>query len=70
MRGRKRLKDPLIFHTVGLRASQWEWLDLWFPGASPTRQLQALFERSEKFWPAGPFVFCKGRKKNDEGDSL
>lgn len=57
MRGRKPSENPLIFKTVGLTVAQWAWLELWHPRASVTRQLSALFERSLKFWPAGPFVF-------------
>lgn len=56
-RGRPKTKNPLLFKTVGLTADQWTWLELWFPGGSPTAQLQELFSRSLKFWPGGPSVF-------------
>jgi len=55
--GRPKSKNPLIFKTVGLTAAQWEWLDLWFPSASPTSQLAELFRRAFKFWPSGPNRF-------------
>lgn len=41
-RGRPASDDKLYFHTVGLTADEWEWLALWFPGASPTVQLRGI----------------------------
>lgn len=55
-RGRKPSPDSLVFKTVGLTPDQWRWLELWFPSSSPTSQLQELFNRAMKFWPAGPFA--------------
>jgi hypothetical protein len=55
--GRPRSKDPLIFKSIGLTASQWEWLQLWFPTGNVTDQLKALHERAVKFWPSGPNRF-------------
>ncbi len=55
--GRPKSSDPLVFVTVGLTRSQWQWLSLWLPGASPTSALRELFSRSMKFWPGGPFCF-------------
>lgn len=71
-RGRPSDPDKLIFITIGLRRSHWEWLSLWFPSGSPTDQIGALFERSMKFWPCGPFVFGHVRKLfiNSCGDSI
>lgn len=69
MRGRKPSPDSLVFKTVGLSADQWAWLEKWSPGASPTHQLRDLVERSQKFWPGGPFVFVKGRSSADSGCS-
>ena len=57
MRGRKPSDDPLIFKTVGLNAAQWAWLDLWHCSNNRTSQIRELFERSLKFWPAGPALF-------------
>lgn len=61
-RGRKPSPDSLVFKTVGLTPDQWRWLELWFPSSSPTSQLQELFNRAMKFWPAGPFAFGHPRK--------
>ena len=60
--GRPKSSDPLVFKTVGLTQSQWDWLNLWLSNSSPTSQLGELFQRALKFWPAGPSVFghsCK-----------
>lgn len=67
-RGRPKTKNPLVFRTVGLTEDQWQWLNLWLPGASPTAQLQELFGRSVKFWPGGPAVFR--HQKPAEGDVI
>ena len=56
-RGRTKSKDPLIFKTIGLTEDQWQWLNLWFPEASPTAQFRELFDRSRRFWPSGPNKF-------------
>lgn len=62
-RGRPSDPDKLIFITLGLRRSQWDWLSLWLPGSSPTSQLLALLDRAMKFWPLGPSVFGHEIKK-------
>ena len=54
---RPKSANPLVFRTVGLTASQWDWLDTWFPGGSPTSALSDLFLRAVKFWPSGPARF-------------
>lgn len=57
-RGRKPIGNKkLQFKTIGLTAEQWEWLEKWLPGRSPTAQARELFERARKFWPAGPNKF-------------
>lgn len=55
--GRPRSSNPIIKHTVGLTAAQWEWLEKWLPGASPSEQLREALNRSMRFWPGGPHVF-------------
>lgn len=67
-RGRPKSQNPLVFKSVGLTAEQWSWMDLWFPGGSPTAQLQAVMERALKFWPGGPHVFRKS--VDDPGDTI
>lgn len=62
-RGRPKSDNPLIFKSVGLTAEQWEWLDLWFLGGSPTDKLRSLLKRAVRFWPLGPSAF--GHKKKD-----
>lgn len=56
-RGRPRQSDSKLSFGVALRPDQWAYLDLWFPGAKPTAQVEALLERAVKFWPAGPGRF-------------
>ena len=61
-RGRPSSPDSLVFFTVGLTRSQWEWLRLWMPTGSRTDALRELFTRSMKFWPLGPSVFGHSRR--------
>lgn len=56
-RGRPSDPNKLVFKTYGLRPDDLAWLEMWFPGGSPTDQLNALIERAKKFWPAGPGRF-------------
>ena len=56
-RGRPRSLNPIIKKTVGLTAADWEWLEKWQPGASPSAQLREALSRARKFWPGGPAVF-------------
>ena len=56
-RGRKKSPDPLIFKSVGLTSAQWDWLELWQRGASPSHLLRSLLDRAIKFWPSGPTKF-------------
>ena len=60
--GRKKSESSKVFKSVGLTAAQWEWLDLWLPGGSPSAQMAEVVERSQKFWSAGPGKFAKGVK--------
>lgn len=56
-RGRPLSSDKLIFKTIGLTKSQWEWLSLWNGGGNKTVHIRELFERAMKFWPKGPYKF-------------
>ena len=63
--GRKKSDSSNVYKTVGLSPSQWAWLNLWFPGGSPSDQVRALLDRSCKFWPAGPAHFRKAPETGD-----
>lgn len=55
--GRKKDPNKLQFASYGLRPDRLAWLELWFPGGSPTDQLNALIDRAIRFWPSGPGRF-------------
>lgn len=55
--GRKPSDSATKGAKVNLTAEQWEYLELWFPGANRSDQVRALLERAVKFWPSGPAVF-------------
>lgn len=61
-RGRPSSPDSLVFFTVGLTLTQWQWLQLWMPSGSRTDAIRELFIRAMKFWPLGPSVFGHVRK--------
>lgn len=61
-RGRPSSPDSLVFITVGLTRSQWDWLQLWMPFGSRTDAIRELLARAMKFWPLGPSVFGHVRK--------
>lgn len=56
-RGRPCSKNPQRYKTVGITEEQWQWLERWRPGGSPSDQLRELLDRAMKFWPGGPAVF-------------
>ena len=47
--GRKPIADPFIYVTVGLVAKDWEYVNSFCPGQSPSAGLRDMVDRSRKF---------------------
>lgn len=60
-RGRPRSDNPLLFHSVGLTRSEWEWLANFFPSGSKTDQLSEFVRWGQKFrYKSNPFSGGEG----------